>query len=152
MRNNSSIDKITDALKQIKRKRACIRCLRSDRDAAEIAGCAQTLKQCIDNFLVRYLIVVILRAITERSQQVETTMMIEAKVEVSWSAFPSFTSIKCLSRRCERKCTIVLTTLKTFSMSMQRPPTRPLRCVGVHGLVYFLNLYIDNPIGHEPTS
>ena len=49
----SSIDEITDELEQIRRKRACLRFLHANRDAAEIAGCAQTLKQCVDNFLVR---------------------------------------------------------------------------------------------------
>jgi len=52
MYDDSSIDDITDAVEQIKRKQAFLRCLQADSDAGEIAGCAQTLKQCIDNFLV----------------------------------------------------------------------------------------------------
>ena len=54
----SSIDEITDSLEQIVRKRAIVRCLQANRDAADIAGCAQTLKQLIDNFLVGNLAVV----------------------------------------------------------------------------------------------
>jgi hypothetical protein len=51
-RNHSSINEVTDALEQIVRKRALVRFLRASRDADEIAAYTQTLKQCVDNFLV----------------------------------------------------------------------------------------------------
>jgi hypothetical protein len=39
-------------LEGIRRKRGYVHFLYEDRDASDIAGCAQRLKQCIDNFLV----------------------------------------------------------------------------------------------------
>ena len=90
MYDDSSIDDITDALEQIKRKRAFLRCLQADKDAGEIAGCSQMLKQCIDNFLVGDLLVVRCPSAPERSQQVETTMMIEVRVEASLTSWLSW--------------------------------------------------------------
>jgi hypothetical protein len=51
-RDNRSISEITDSLELIARQRGFLRCLHADRDAGEIAGCVQRLKQSIDSFLV----------------------------------------------------------------------------------------------------
>jgi len=52
MRVNSSIDDITRTLDPVKRQRGLISVFHAGRNAAEIAGCAQELKQVVDGFLV----------------------------------------------------------------------------------------------------
>jgi len=56
--NDSSIGDVTKTLEEIERHRRWTRFLRADEDAAEIAGCRQTLKQCVDNIMVGSLVVV----------------------------------------------------------------------------------------------
>jgi len=55
--DHSSMMDITKALEEIVRQRRCIRFLHADKDAADIAGCGQKLKQYVDNFLVSCLVV-----------------------------------------------------------------------------------------------
>jgi len=52
MRINSSIDDITCTVEPIKSQRGPISVFRANRNAAEVAGCAQKLKQVVDRFLV----------------------------------------------------------------------------------------------------
>jgi len=56
--DNSSMRDITSALEEIVRQRRCIRYLHADKDAAEIVGCGQKLKQYVDDFLVSCLIII----------------------------------------------------------------------------------------------
>jgi len=55
-RDTSSIDDIARTLEPIKRQRGLVRVFLADKNTAEIAGCAQKLKQSIDSFLVRNVI------------------------------------------------------------------------------------------------
>jgi len=52
MRVNSSIDDITRAVRPIKRQRGLVLVFHADRNVAEVAGCAQKLKQVVDGFVV----------------------------------------------------------------------------------------------------
>jgi len=54
---NSSIDDITRPLQPIKRQRGLISVFHAGRNAAEVAGCAQKLKQVVDGFMVGDVIV-----------------------------------------------------------------------------------------------
>ena len=57
--DNSSINKIAETLQDIRRRRTLVRLLNTDRDAVEIAGCVQKLKQFVDSFLVCHPVIVI---------------------------------------------------------------------------------------------
>ena len=52
MRVDSSIDDITGALQPIKRQRGLVSVFHAGRNAAEVAGYAQKLKQVVDGFMV----------------------------------------------------------------------------------------------------
>jgi len=57
MRVNSSIDDITGTLQPIKRQCGLVLVFHAGRNAAEVAGCAQKLKQVVDIFLVGNVVV-----------------------------------------------------------------------------------------------
>jgi len=57
MRVNSSVDDITRTLEPVKRQRGLVSVFHAGKNAAEIAGCAQKLKQVVDVFLVGNVVV-----------------------------------------------------------------------------------------------
>ena len=52
MFDHRSIEEMVSSLEQVTRQRKYLRYLHADRDAGDIAGCIQKLKQMIDSFLV----------------------------------------------------------------------------------------------------